>query len=103
MNPNYVQVYSANGHLAGEMIRILLESVSIPVFLVQESAGIAYGLTVGPLGQVKIYVPEAYTAQARDVIAAMEHDQLDAPEELEQPPAEPEYKNNKLPPQDKIK
>jgi hypothetical protein len=103
MNENYVQVYAAYGQLSGEMIRILLESVSIPSVLVQESAGIAYGLTVGPLGEVRIYVSEEHAAQAREVIAAMERDQLNTSEGPDLPEDEALYKDNKLPPQDQLK
>ncbi len=72
MNSNYVQVYSANGQLAGEMVRMLLESVDIPVLVVQESAGITYGLTVGPLGLVKIYVPADRAEEAAQVLESMD-------------------------------
>jgi hypothetical protein len=95
MNNNFVLVYSANGHLAGEMIRLLLESVNIPVFVAQESAGLAYGLTVGSLGQVNIYVPADQVQTANEVLRAMEAGKLNANHYPGQYLSYPIYKSNK--------
>lgn len=43
MNDDYVYIYSVSGQLAGDMIRILLESMDIPAITLQESAGVTYG------------------------------------------------------------
>jgi hypothetical protein len=60
----FVPVYTAQGQLAGEMIRLLLESMDIPARISQESAGITFGLTVGSLGEVKILVPAKHVPEA---------------------------------------
>jgi hypothetical protein len=78
-SPEYVTVYTAYGQLAGEMVRILLESMEIPAKMQQESAGAVLGLTVGPLGEAKILVPLEYEAAAREVIQAMEDGKLEEP------------------------
>jgi len=75
----YVQVYTAYGQLAAEMVRLLLESRSIPAWLLQESAGLALGLTVGPLGEVSILVPVELEPEAREVLRAMEEGRLEEP------------------------
>ena len=75
-----VAVYTALGHLAGEMIRIFLESKEIPAHLSQESAGLVHGLTVGPLGEVDILVPAEYAEQARDLLARMEAGEFELPD-----------------------
>jgi hypothetical protein len=75
----YVPVYSAQGQLAAEIIKLLLESVEIPVRLSQESAGIVYGLTVGPLGEVTILVPAEKQQEASAVLQAMEEGKLEEP------------------------
>jgi hypothetical protein len=75
----YVQVYTAYGQLAGEMVRLLLESMKIPSRLLQESAGASLGLTVGPLGEVNILVPLKFVDEARDILRAMEEGRLEEP------------------------
>jgi hypothetical protein len=103
MNQNYVHVTSAYGHLAGEMIRLLLESVDIPVLVVQESAGITYGMTVGSLGEVKVYVPADRAEEAVQVIQTIQQGDLGesiSPSQLE---SYPEDEDNKLSPDEQIK
>lgn len=103
MKSKTVQVYSASGQLAGEMIRLLLESMNITAFVVQESAGVTYGLTVGPLGEVKVYVPEDQVDQALEVIAAMEKGDLNTNNYPGLSPGYPELKNNKSSPEEMFK
>lgn len=78
-----VPIYTAEGNLAGEMIRLMLESFGIQSILLQESAGAAYGFTVGPMGEVTIMVAESQAEEARQLILAMERGDLETP-----PPAE---------------
>lgn len=75
----YVPVYTAYGQLAGEMVRLLLESMEIPAKMLQESAGTVLGLTVGPLGEATILVPVQYEAAAREILQAMEDGKLEEP------------------------
>lgn len=70
-------VYTANGLLEAETVKILLESFGIPAFTNQESAGAAYGLTVGPLGEVDVMVPEKYLLEAKKIIKEMEAGNLE--------------------------
>jgi hypothetical protein len=72
-------VYVANGMLEAESVRILLESFQIPAYVNQESAGLTYGLTVGPLGEVDVLVPSDYLEQANGVIADMKNGLLEQP------------------------
>jgi len=67
-NSKWVCIEEAHGHLEGEIIRARLEANEIPVQVFQESAGITYGLTVGSLGLVKIWVPEEFESAARDLL-----------------------------------
>lgn len=97
MNSDFVYVCSADGQLAGDMIRILLESMGIPAITSQESAGITYGLTVGPLGEVKIFVPEKYLEEAKDIILAADKDELNSTLSSDLFDLFPKYKNNKFP------
>lgn len=60
------------GELQGELIRGLLDAQGIPVTLNQEGAGRAYGLNVGPLGQIQVLVPSRYSQEARRVLADYE-------------------------------
>lgn len=73
-------VYVASGMLEAESIKILLESFEIPAYVNQESAGLTYGLTVGPLGEVDVLVPEQYLSQAKNVIEEMQKGLLEHPD-----------------------
>jgi hypothetical protein len=66
---NWVVLVKVAGELQAELLRGLLESQDIPVRLLQEGAARAVGLTVGPLGEVEIMVPNRNLSQARSVLA----------------------------------
>jgi hypothetical protein len=70
-------VFTANGMLEAETVKILLESFGIPAFTNQESAGAAYGLTVGPLGEVDVLVPKEFLKDARKIIEEMQEGNLE--------------------------
>lgn len=76
----FVHVYTAEGHLAGEMVKLLLESFNIQAVLVQESAGATYGLTVGTLGESIILVPEEQAGDAIEILRSMEEGKLEQPD-----------------------
>ncbi|MGB9800107.1 MAG: putative signal transducing protein [Thermanaerothrix sp.] len=91
--PGYEEVYRANGRLHADIIRGFLEAAGFTVVLYQESAGAVYGLTVGPLGEVRIFVPSAQAAEARALLAAMDRGETNASEEdevdLDETPSDP--------------
>jgi Putative prokaryotic signal transducing protein len=91
----FVPIYTAFGHLAAEMIRLMLVSMNIPAILSQESAGAAMGLTVGRLGEVKILVPANRVEEASDILQAMDQGKLDSEIYPEKYPPQREYKSNK--------
>ncbi len=70
---NYETVTTASGQLEAEMIKAFLESNGIPALLNQESAGIVFGLTVGPLGEVKVLVPVDKLEEARAILVDMDN------------------------------
>ena len=61
-------VIEVSGEFQANLLRNLLEVQGIKVFLNQEGAGKAYGLTVGPLGQVQVLVPEHQSQEARQIV-----------------------------------
>ncbi|UCD99942.1 MAG: DUF2007 domain-containing protein [Chloroflexota bacterium] len=61
-------IIEVSGELQANLLKNLLESQDIKVFLNQEGAGKAYGLTVGPLGQVQVLVPEHQSQEARQIV-----------------------------------
>lgn len=65
---NWKSVSVVQGELQAEVLRGLLEAQDIPVHLSQEGIARAYGLSVGPLAEVDILVPERYFAAAEQVI-----------------------------------
>ena len=66
MEPEYRVVYVGNGNLDAEEIRIFLESSGIHAYINQESVGITgYSLSVGSVGQAKVYVSADQYDEAR--------------------------------------
>ncbi|OGO13523.1 MAG: hypothetical protein A2Y93_17185 [Chloroflexi bacterium RBG_13_68_17] len=70
MDEEIVAVEVVAGMIEAEIVRGLLEAAGVPVWLSRESAGTAYGLTVGPLAQVEVYVPQRLEAAAREILRA---------------------------------
>jgi len=62
-------VITVQGELQAELLRGLLEAQGIQVQLSQEGVARVYGLTVGPLAEVDLLVPENQISSARNVIA----------------------------------
>jgi len=76
-DPKYVPIYSAEGKLAAEMVRLLLESFGINAMLSQESVGQTYGLVLGTLGEVIILVPEDQAKDAYQILESMDRGELE--------------------------
>jgi hypothetical protein len=70
-------VWISHGMLDAEMIRGLLESFNIKAQLFQESAGIAYGMNFGPLGEVKIFVSKLKAVEAKEILDAYQEGKLE--------------------------
>jgi hypothetical protein len=79
----YVAVYATIGLSNALLIKGLLNSFNIPAETSQESAGIAMGLVLGPLGEAHVYVPESMLTDARSIIRAYENNELSLPENEE--------------------
>lgn len=77
MSTDFEKVYTAYGQLEADMVRLMLEAAGIQVVLRRESAGAVYGLTVGPLGEVLLYVRKDQFAEAVDLIEAMNKGELE--------------------------
>jgi hypothetical protein len=52
-----------------EVMRSKLESEGIPCLLQREAAGAAIGITIGPLGEVRVLVPESLAERAIDLLS----------------------------------
>ena len=76
MSREPVIVRTVHGHLEAEVFKSFLESSGIPVALSQESAGMAYGLTIGALGAVDILVPASFASQAQELLDAYDRGEL---------------------------
>jgi hypothetical protein len=71
--------------------------MNIPAILSQESAGLAMGLTVGSLGEVKVFVPAEKVEEARKILQDMEEGKLVSNINLDPlESSEPQYKSNKF-------
>jgi hypothetical protein len=68
MNQDIVKVGSVSGKIEAEILRGLLESNGIQVWLVHEAAATIYGLGVGPLAEVDLMVLSAQAEQATQII-----------------------------------
>lgn len=76
---DYKLLYRAYGLLDAKSIQLLLQSFEIPSQVIQESAGIAYGFSVGKLGSANIYVQENRFDEAQQIIDLMESGKLEMP------------------------
>lgn len=85
-SPEYIEVYSANGQLEADMIRLMLEAAGLHVLTRGESAGAVYGLTVGPLGEVRVLVQESEAQAANELLDAMDEGKLENPPADAYPP-----------------
>lgn len=66
-----------DGEFKASVIQGLLQASDIPSQLVQEGAGRAYGLTIGPLGEVEIYVPANRLEEAMQILDDYESGDFD--------------------------
>lgn len=65
---HWVQVAEVNGMLQAEVFRGMFEAQGISVWITQEGAGRAMGLTIGLLGVVQILVPSHDEEQAKELL-----------------------------------
>ncbi len=63
-----VSVGTADGQVEAEIIKGLLTANGVDVWLSQESAGTALGLTVGAMGEVEIMVRAEQAEEARSLL-----------------------------------
>ncbi len=68
MDEDIVVIETTSGLIEAEILRGLLEANDINVWLSQESAGKAIGLSVGPLGQVDLMVPAIQADAAKKIL-----------------------------------
>ncbi|MFQ5612810.1 MAG: putative signal transducing protein [Anaerolineae bacterium] len=64
----WVTVAANLGPSEAAIIKGRLESEEIPAIVQQESAGIVFGLTVGPMGFARVLVPEPLAEQALAIL-----------------------------------
>ena len=77
-NKPFVEIYQAQGQLDANMMVAFLGANGVEAFSSQESAGVTYGLTVGPLGVARIFVRREEAYKARELIQAMLEDRIDS-------------------------
>lgn len=77
----WVVVAHAVGQEQAAILAGLLRSNEIPVFIQQEAAGRALGLTMGALGMIRVLVPTQFEAAA---LSLLEED--DPASQLDEPP-----------------
>ncbi len=65
------------GWAEAEVMRSKLESEGIPCVLQRESAGAVYGITIGPMGEVRVLVPEPLADRAIDLLSEGQVDEVD--------------------------
>lgn len=57
------------------IIESLLRSYEIPVKFIRESIGMVQGLSIGPLAEVKIAVPEELVSEASQIMKPVDDEQ----------------------------
>ncbi len=81
MKKQWIQIYSAYGQLDAAMMVDFLLANEIEATSIQESLGTTYGLTVGPLGEAKIFVPIEQKEAAEALIRQMEEGKFETGDE----------------------
>lgn len=69
-----VQVYLAGNDLDAQVIKTFLESNDIPVLLQGEAAGRVFGMMVGAMAEVRVYVPAPLADKARELLEEVSDD-----------------------------
>ncbi len=64
----WVSLDTVQGRLEAEIIRGMLEAQEIEVQLSQESTAAIYGLGVGPMAEVEVFVREHQLGEARALL-----------------------------------
>jgi len=65
----YVSLVTVSGRPEAEFIKSFLNAEGIDCELSQEAAGSVFGLSVGTLGAVEIFVPTSKAGKARRMLA----------------------------------
>lgn len=65
----YVSITTVAGRPEAEIIKSFLNAEGIECELSQEAAGSVFGLSVGILGEVEIFVPSSQADKARRMVA----------------------------------
>jgi len=81
-----VVIETVPGRLQAEILRAMLESRGIAVWLSQESAAAAIGLAMGPLAQVDLLVEGSQAEAALAMLDDYRADRLVTGEEAQEPP-----------------
>ena len=79
----WITLETVQGDLEAELIRGMLEAQEIPVLLSREGAGRAFGLTVGPMGEVEVLVPKALENDAKKILEQYKNGYFDPNENEE--------------------
>ena len=83
MDQEWVVLEKIAGDLQAEILKGLLEAQGVPVLLSQEGAARAIGLSVGPLGEVEILVPEDFQEQAEKILEDYRTGKFETDEDLD--------------------
>ena len=83
MKKEWEMVYTSYGQLDASMIVDFLMAHGIEAVTMQESVGQTYGLTVGPLGESRVYVSAEHKDAAIALLEAMERGEFELPDEQE--------------------
>ena len=65
---NWLVVLTTHGVMEATMIAERLRSLGIPAIVHNEPLGAIYGLTIGPLGEAKVLVPESFFDRATEAL-----------------------------------
>jgi hypothetical protein len=68
MDEEIVTLVSVNGMIEAEILRGLLQSSGVRVWLSHEAAGTAIGINIAPLGTVDIMVQQSELERARRIL-----------------------------------
>ncbi len=73
----YVLLVTVSGKLEAEIIHGMLEAYGVDAEMSHEAAASIYGLSVGPVAEVDILVPEDQIGEARRLLDDYQQDRID--------------------------
>ena len=82
MGDTYELLVTVSGKMEAEIIHGMLQAYGIDAMLSQEAAASIYGLSIGPVADVDILVPENQLEESRQLLDDYQNGRIEVDQEL---------------------